>query len=189
MKRNILGAALALALVAPVAAAQSASPIKFGVSGGLTMPLGSLADDVADEGLELSSGFNVSGMLGFQAPMVPFGLRADVGYNSMKNSDIDLDYSNFNGTLNGIFNLGMAPGMSPYVIAGVGIYNQKLSAGDFDESKTSFGLNGGAGLRFNLSGFSTFVEARYHYVMSDGEKNGVQWDNASFVPISFGIMF
>ena len=189
MKCNLFGAALALALAAPVAHAQVSSPIKFGVAGGLTIPAGSLKDDVANNGLGLSSGYNLQGMLGVQAPMVPFGLRIDAMYNKMSNGDINVDYSNWAGTANAIVNLGMAPMVSPYLIGGVGLYNQKLSGGGASESKTSFGLNGGAGLRFSLSGFSTFAEARYHYVNSKGDKNGISWDNTSFVPISFGIMF
>jgi opacity protein-like surface antigen len=183
MKRNLLGAILALALVAPIAGAQSLNPIKFGVAGGITLPQGDLGDD--EEGAGMGSGYNVQGMIGFQAPMVPVGLRVDVMYNSMKN-DADVDYSNFSGTLNGIFNLGMAPMVSPYLIGGVGMYNQKFDVEGVD-SKTSFGLNGGVGVRFSLSGFSTFAEARYHHVMSEDDEEG--WSNAQFVPISFGIMF
>ena len=185
MKRNLLGAILALALVAPVAGAQSLNPIKFGVAGGITLPQGDLGDD--EEGAGMGSGYNLQGMIGFQAPMVPVGLRVDVMYNSLKNDDADVDYTNFSGTLNGIFNLGMAPMVSPYLIGGVGMYNQKFAAGDEDISKTSFGLNGGVGVRFSLSDFSTFAEARYHHVMSEDEEEG--WGNAQFVPISFGIMF
>ena len=42
-------------------------------------------------------------------------------------------------------------------------------------------------MKFNLSGFSTFAEARYHYVMSKDSKTGAE--NTKFIPISFGIMF
>ena len=185
MKRSLFAAvAFATTLAIPaVAHAQMASPIKFGISAGLSLPTGDDKDVV-------SSGYNINGHLGFQPPLLPVGLRVDVLYNKFgeKNND-GVDLSILGGTVNGVFNLGMAPMVSPYLIGGVGLYNQKLSGGGASESKTSFGLNGGAGLRFSLSGFSTFAEARYHYVNSKGDKNGIAWDNTSFVPISFGIMF
>jgi hypothetical protein len=56
---------------------------------------------------------------------------------------------------------------------------------DFDDdsnTRTKFGLNGGAGLRFQLTGFSTFIEARWHTIFTEGS-------NAQFVPITVGITF
>jgi opacity protein-like surface antigen len=73
----------------------------------------------------------------------------------------------------------------PYAIAGLGLYYVKASAefGDVDvsNSETKFGINLGGGVTFNLSGFETFVEARYHSVFAD--------DNISFIPLSFGFKF
>ncbi|HET7551202.1 MAG TPA: outer membrane beta-barrel protein [Gemmatimonadaceae bacterium] len=57
--------------------------------------------------------------------------------------------------------------------------------GEFDDSETTqtkFGLNAGAGLRFQLTGFSTFIEARWHTIFTEGS-------NAQIVPISVGITF
>jgi len=57
--------------------------------------------------------------------------------------------------------------------------------GEFDEAEntqTKFGLNAGAGLRFQLTGFSTFIEARWHTIFTEGK-------NAQMVPISVGITF
>jgi hypothetical protein len=50
------------------------------------------------------------------------------------------------------------------------------------ESETNVGLNAGVGLDFGLSGLSTFLEARFHSVFTDGS-------NTNFVPIVFGIRF
>ena len=38
---------------------------------------------------------------------------------------------------------------------------------DVSQSDTKFGLNVGAGLSFNLSGFETFVETRFHSVFTE----------------------
>jgi opacity protein-like surface antigen len=54
--------------------------------------------------------------------------------------------------------------------------------GDAENTQTKFGLNAGAGLRFQLTGFSTFIEARWHTIFTEGK-------NAQVVPISVGITF
>jgi hypothetical protein len=74
---------------------------------------------------------------------------------------------------------------SPYLIGGVGMYNSKIDADDdeFDtEGQTDFGINIGIGTKFNLSGFGTFAEIRYHNIFTEGS-------STQFLPITFGIMF
>jgi opacity protein-like surface antigen len=73
-------------------------------------------------------------------------------------------------------------GMTPYLIGGAGIYNLKLDLeGSNDpDSQNKFGVNGGIGASFPLSGFNAFIEARYHHVFSDN--NATQ-----FIPVVFGI--
>jgi opacity protein-like surface antigen len=218
MKRTILAAAVAVALIAPTSAqAQMGSPVKFGISGGLSLPMNDPAAD--DEfALESNSGYNVAGHLGFQLPMFPLGLRADLGYNGFGGKErtessgfatlrAKADMNVLSGTVNTMFQpAGMMP-IKPYFIGGIGAYRVKTTVeatGDFDGepfnskddvSKTSFGLNGGLGVRFGLGGMSTFAEARYHYVMnkedcnSDSDETCFPHKNTAFVPISFGIMF
>jgi hypothetical protein len=59
---------------------------------------------------------------------------------------------------------------------------QTIEGGDASNSQTKFGLNAGAGLRFQLTGFSTFIEARWHTIFTNGS-------NAQMVPISVGFTF
>ncbi|HEY9478846.1 MAG TPA: outer membrane beta-barrel protein [Gemmatimonadaceae bacterium] len=59
---------------------------------------------------------------------------------------------------------------------------QVIETGDDSNSQTKFGLNAGAGLRFQLTGFSTFIEARWHTIFTEGR-------NAQMVPITVGITF
>ena len=53
---------------------------------------------------------------------------------------------------------------------------------EFDETETDFGLNGGAGLQFNLTGLTLYAEVRYHTIFAEE-------DNTNMIPITFGIMF
>lgn len=190
MKRSLLSAAAACALVASasVAQAQNMSPVKFGVSGGVALPSGDLSKG-------FSSGYNVAGHLGFMAPMFPAGLRADVAWNKFgQKNNSGVDFSILSGTLNGVFNLSAGMPASPYLLAGLGMYRGKSDMKNCpptftcSNTSTDFGLNGGLGMKFNLSGFSTFAEVRYHYVMSKDSKVPSS-RNTAFIPISFGIMF
>ena len=98
----------------------------------------------------------------------------------------DVKLNSLAGTLNAMFEMG---GMmaSPYLTAGLGLYNLKIDVEGSDEDfdipdETKFGLNGGAGIKFNLAGFNTFLEARYHHIMTED-------DATAIIPITFGLMF
>jgi hypothetical protein len=85
-----------------------------------------------------------------------------------------------------VFNVGKTAD-APYLIAGLGAYNRRLNFDPFGttDDKTVVGINGGGGLRFPLSGISTFVEARYHIMLG----NSNDGSNYQFIPITFGIVF
>lgn len=59
---------------------------------------------------------------------------------------------------------------------------QLIDGSDGSGSQTKFGVNAGAGFRFQFTGFSTFIEARWHTILTNG-------DNAQMVPISVGVAF
>lgn len=181
MKRNVTAVAgLILGLMtASTLEAQMARPVQFGLGAGITVPSGDAADF-------FDNGYHFQGMLGFKAPMFPVGLRLDVMYHTMEASEAsDVSLNSLAGTLNAMFEMG---GMmaSPYLTAGLGVYNLKVdfpgSDQDFDVDETELGLNGGAGIKFNLAGFNTFLEARYHHILTEDEAT-------KLIPITFGIMF
>jgi hypothetical protein len=64
-----------------------------------------------------------------------------------------------------------------YVIVGAGSY-QKTGAGG---RESDLGFNAGAGIRFSMGFFGTFVEARLHYI-NDG-------DRTKYFPMTFGLTF
>ena len=200
---RIPGALAALALAAAVAApaaaqdAASARAFTFGLRGGVSVPLGALADE-GEEGGNAGTGFNAGAFIGLTPAALPVGLRLEVGYDRFgidvgelpPGAEFDGDWSILSGTLNAIVAVPTQGGVRPYVIGGVGAYNVKASFSasedgesiDFSEDQTKIGVNGGAGLRFALGSLATFVEARYHTVFLSGER-------ASYVPISFGVEF
>ena len=184
--RLVSTGALALALAAPaaIAGAQDIGATRaftIGVAAGATVPTGDFAD-------AYGTGFNITGMVGFQPAALPVGVRFDLMYHSLPGDEIagvELDDLNIiAGTANAVLTVSNAGGVRPYLIGGIGLYR---ADGGGDETSTDFGLNGGAGIEFGLAGFSTFLEARFHSVFIDDE--GTDVGNLNLIPITFGLRF
>jgi opacity protein-like surface antigen len=210
MKGITLAAAVAVAALAPSAQAQNL--IHVGVSGGVSFPVSKPVDRDGYDVVKSKTGYNVNGILGLSVPLFPLGLRAEVGYNKFDGNEGGLPGANarsqigvLSGTVNAVLQpTGLLP-VKPYLIGGVGGYRVKddlfitgsgFGTGQLSGTRTSFGLNGGVGVHVALGALSTFLEARYHYVMNKEDCNNVPQDgscfehaNTTFVPVSFGIMF
>jgi Outer membrane protein beta-barrel domain len=177
MLRKTLYSTLAVSLLlvsASTADAQFASPIRFNVNAGAALPVGDLGD-----GLDM--GFHVGAGLELRPAFSPVGLRFDGGFDRMGFEGGGGNLSIWSVTGNAV----LSPMASPlYFIGGIGFYSTDLNVDDgpdFD-SETDFGFNLGAGFSLPLTGFSTFVEARWHNVNTEGE-------SSQFIPIVFGIRF
>ena len=170
-----LGLAAALAL-APISAQSQTS---LSISGGVNAPLGDLGD-IADLGYNAAVGLHLGGTV------LPVGVRLEGAYNGLQLKDIGGDVRIISATANAIFNVGKTAD-APYLIAGLGAYNRRLTLDTFGSSsdRTAVGINGGGGLRFPLSGISTFVEARDHIMLGKSSEA----TNYQFIPITFGIVF
>jgi opacity protein-like surface antigen len=182
---KLAGLAGTLALLPAIAGAQDARSISFGVMGGLSLPMGDLADGV-------ESGYNITGNV-----YLPLGgklkLRGDVGYESFagkgSSSIAGFDYNVLSVTGNVMFPLGTERaegGIRPYLIGGGGLYRgtTKIEVAGISRSTSNsdLGINAGGGFEFKLSGFTTFAEARFVNVFGDG-------DSSSWIPLTFGIRF
>ena len=177
MQRTRLGIlALALGLFAmPALGAQQTQPtegIRFGVGGGLTLPIGTYGDfDKA--------GWHVMGLLQFPIGQSPLHGRVDAMYGQTSH-----DVGSGNTTLTGatgdlLYHLGnRASTVRPYVLGGVGFYN--VDVGGASESKFAFGLGGG--ILFSIGTMHAFLESRYMSVQTSG-------NSLTFLPISLGLMF
>jgi opacity protein-like surface antigen len=172
MTRRLLAVLVAGLLIAAPAVSHAQS---ISLAGGLSMPVGDLAD--ADQ-----SGFN--GTLGFNfgAPLIPVGARLEAAYNGFNHkNNVAGDTRVMSGTINALVGLGM-----PYLIGGIGYYNARIktTVGTLtaSESEGGAGFNIGGGLTFPLPSLSPFVEVRYHQMLGDN-------DGVKFVPITFGIKF
>ena len=172
--RSLSRAALVLAamfIAAPALHAQTS----FGVAAGATLPMGDASD-------AHNMGYHATLSLGIKPPLAPIGLRLEGMFNSIEYKDavpaIGGESLRLLGvTANGTYTI--IP--TAYLIGGVGMYNSKVSV-DGAESETDFGFNVGAGLNIPLTGFGTYLEARYHHIPLDG-------GSFQFVPVSVGIRF
>ncbi|MEP6619242.1 MAG: hypothetical protein ABJE47_08005 [bacterium] len=181
MTMRLLTLAALCAMTATPILAQGRTTNSVSIAGGIAAPTGNLGD-ATDLGYNVALGLNVGG------PKVPIGLRFEGGYDGFGQKSGNGDVRLLNATANAVFNIGTQLN-SPYLIGGLGFYNERVTAGNgslrIESSRNAAGINVGGGLRFPLSGLSTFFEARYHLMFND--QNG--GSNTQFIPITFGIMF
>lgn len=180
MKRSLIAVALlGTAFVSFEANAQMPSavrPVQFGIAAGAALPTSDLSDGA-------NTGYNVTGTLAFSPQLIPLGIRIDGAYNSFsfKNGvGGDISFTSVSGNL--VYKVP-STSVSPYLIGGGGWCHSSASITGFGSgSSNDFCWNAGGGISMPLSGFSTFIEARYNQVQMDG-------GSLKFVPITFGVMF
>ena len=149
-------------------------PIQIGVAAGAAMP-------ISDLGNSFNTGFNVTGAIGINPVALPVGFRADVAYNQFRSKGATNVKAKFASVTGNVIVTMAGVGTTPYAIGGLGFYHVSSSVTGSTASN-DFGFNVGAGVDIPLSGFATFIEARYNRVSESG-------GSASFVPITFGVMF
>jgi len=179
LKRSLFAVALVgMALVSAEARAQvsSAKPVQIGVAAGAALPTSDLSNGA-------STGFNVTGTVGLNSKMIPLGIRIDGAYNrfGLKSPfSGNVAYTSVSGNLVYKF---QSQTVSPYAIGGAGWCHTSASVTGFGSgSDNNFCWNAGAGISMPLSGFDTFIEARYNQIQTQGV-------STKFVPITFGVMF
>lgn len=167
---------IALASVSFTAGAQisAAKPVQIGVAGGASLPTSDLSDGA-------NTGFNVTGTVGLNPKMIPLGIRVDAAYNrfGLKSPlSGNVSYTAVSGNL--VYKFPSAT-VSPYAIGGAG-WCHTTSSVTGSASDNNFCWNAGGGISMPLSGFDTFIEARYNQIQTSGT-------STKFIPITFGVMF
>ena len=185
MLASVVAAGVMLTAGGRSAAAQMvASPVRFGITGGAAIPVGNLSDFV-------KSGWTAGALLDIGLPLVPVGFRIDGTWTQFSDKDLPGGGTGkeriIAGTADLVYALNSLAMTKFYLIGGIGVYNVKaertdLILGSGTATDTKFGINAGAGVRVQLTGFSTFVEARWHDVFTQGS-------DPKMVPITVGITF
>ena len=177
MTNSSLGRVLTLAVIGVAAAttlARAQTPARFGIAAGATAP-------VSAYGSDKNVGYHIGLLVDVRLPPTPFGLRFDASFHEMKYSGNSTKAQVFMATANGLLKVPTGSILLPYLIGGVGVYNNRRTLLFNTRSSTDPGANFGGGLRFELSDLTAFVEARYHTATGDA---GVR-----IVPITVGILF
>lgn len=172
--RKLLGcASLMLAVVAMPAQAQ----VRFGVGGGLLMPMSTYGD------------VDKAGFIGGVGVVVPIGtapvsVRVEGTYSQTSHDGIDGKTKIIGGMASLVYSFQAGGSVTPYVLGGIGYYNGKVTVPSFsiDESESKVGFGGGAGLRFPIGSASLFAEARYINIDTSG-------DALTYIPIIVGVSF
>lgn len=190
-------ALVAILFTASVSSVASASgPLTLGLGGGITMPTNNTGD-------VLSNGFHLRGLAEMHVPALPFGLRGALGYQKMNLKDalqaasgVTSGQSQILSGLAGVtFPLMSTGPIRPYITASLGAFHIKGEADSsgvsLSKSQTQFGIDGGAGIKFNMGPTHGFVEARLENVYTEAGWNPAvaSLDQARFIPITFGFSF
>jgi opacity protein-like surface antigen len=180
MKRIVFGTMIAAAAAFAAPADAQIRPFQISIAGGPSFTTGDLSS-------EAGTGYHVQGSVGFNVPLLPFGLRADALWQEFPVSGADGHFRQIGGLLNGTFALPM-PIIQPYVLAGAGVINHRepdVEHGDHEHhggSSTDVGFNAGAGVQFPFVGMSAFLEARYLNIVGGNSE-------ARSIPVTIGIRF
>jgi hypothetical protein len=178
LKRSLFAIALVgtafVSLEAGAQVATAVKPVQFGIAAGAALPTSDLSDGA-------NTGYNVTGTVAFNPQMVPIGIRIDGAYNrfGFDGADGNIAFTSVTGNL--VYKVPSAS-VSPYLIGGGGWCQASVSLAGSSASDSHFCWNAGGGITMPLSGFNTFIEARYNQVQGNG-------GSLKFVPITFGVMF
>jgi hypothetical protein len=138
----------------------------------------------ANPGNPLSTGYTAALGIGGKPPQARIGLRIEGMFSSMALSDSaagDASKRILAASLNGTFSTSGRTAPLLYLIGGLGIYSTKLNGvSPAQKANSDAGFNLGLGSNLPGTGFSTFLEVRYHHVPTEG-------GTLSFIPITFGI--
>jgi|SRR5689334_3662654 len=169
--RSMVWSLMAVAALFGAAAAHAQANFNVGI--GAAIPIGTTADRV-------NPGYStlVSYTTAFRW-LKRDRIRFEVGVNSLPERSVpDVRRQVLSGTANLIIVGEPRPGPIGYVVLGAGSYGK---SGRLVEHRSDPGFNLGAGIRFTMGFFGTFVEARLHYI-NDAEKT-------KYFPMTFGLTF
>lgn len=164
MKRVALSL-VALIAIAGVGSLAAQEGVRFGIGGGVLMPLGTYKD--ADK-----LGFLVGADATLWFPTAPVGIRVegDFSQTSHKNG-VGGHTTLYGGLAELVYAFGpKASPVRPYVLGGVGYMHGKVEVtgfGSASESKVTFGAGGGLAFKMGTGGTRAFVEARWQSFQTD----------------------
>ena len=178
--------ALGIVVLAGVASAQTSGPATnpsapaprtqsdysvplYGVTAGIAIPVGRLADDHA-------AGYTVGGVVEYAVSGQPYSLRGEALYQRFplksNHAGDDANVLSLGSTI--VYRLQKSATQT-FVSGGIAIYSATREG-------TRPGVNVGTGVEIPLTGFSAVAEARLHMMLADGRP-------LLMIPLTVGVRF
>jgi hypothetical protein len=198
--RPVGGALLLASLVMAAGAAAQGMRAQFGVGGSLTLPTGDFRGDASGDGF--NAGWGGMLLVDLKPQGNPIGFRVDGGYgenggNDKLNADLTAVLGQpttakiklLGGAVGATYNFkASAGGLAGYLVAGIGVYNVKLSVtsggSTADSSETKFAWDVGGGTTYRAGRSALFFEVRYFQISK--VFGGFR---TTFLPITAGVRF
>ncbi len=174
MRRLLLvSAPLALAIaLTPTPAHAQMGALALGAAIGHTASSG-------NRGSDFKSGLHLEGLADLSLPLVPIGLRGEVGYDQLDaKTSGNPALKVASAVANARFSLPF-PVLRPYAIGGIGYYYANSTLTGSSQGKA--GWNGGVGVELKLPVIRVFAEARYHSINFSG-------GHVNLIPLSLGLI-
>lgn len=170
---------LALLSLAGVAGL-SAQQIRYGIGGGVLMPMSDYKD--ADK-LGWLAGADAT----YWLAGAPVGIRIEGDYSQTSHKNNVGGHTSFiGGMAELVYAFGTkASQVRPYLLGGVGYFHAKVDVtgfGSATENKVGFGVGGGVALKVGTGSTRLFGEARYQSVQTSGTA-------LKMIPIRVGLRF
>jgi len=178
MKRTLLAVLAVGCLMVVAAPTVSAQGVRWGVNGGLLMPLGDY--NTADK-----PGWIVGGGATYWLTGGSLGVRGDVSYGQTTHDGIGGNTKIAGGMASLVYALAPSTAAArPFVTGGLGYYNVKIDVTGFgsgSESKIGFGVGAGVAFKAGTGGMRVVLATRFTSVSTDPS-----W---TFLPITVGLAF
>ena len=170
----------ALAVATTSTAIQAQGPVRLGLGGGFTLPVG-------DVGELTYGGINVEASLTYDPRRMPVGFEANATYHNFAPKDKSARNSHVMALTGGI-RIPIAGTLGePYLMAGVGYYNtQGPTTGPVDAER-DLGGYGGVGIRFKAEKLQFHMRAGFHEIFAGKDVNG-RTRSRELIPITFTIV-
>jgi hypothetical protein len=168
------------ALVSLPATLDAQTPIRVGLGGGLSMPVG----DIAKTSM---TGINLSASLTYEPRRLPFGFELGATYHNFVKSE-DAPANSFVMAATGGITIPITGTIGkPYLMLGGGYYNtQGPTTGEVDAER-DLGAYGGVGIRFQASRVQFDVKAAFHEIFADRDTAG-RVRSRELIPISISVI-
>ncbi len=156
------------------------TPIRLGLGGGFTLPVG-------DVGELTYGGINLAASLAWDPARFPLGFDVEATYHNFAPKDKAQRNSHVMAVTGGI-RIPIAGTLGePYLMAGVGYYNTQGPATGATDAERDFGGYGGVGIKFRTDKLQLHMRAGFHEIFAERDGAG-RSRSRELIPISFTIV-